>query len=56
MKRVFTAVFSLITACTLAACATAGGTVVGAGIGSIAGDTKVGAMIGGGMGLLYDFL
>jgi hypothetical protein len=26
----------------------------GAGIGSVAGDTKAGALIGGGIGLLYD--
>jgi hypothetical protein len=38
----------------LAACGTVVGTAAGAGIGSIAGDTKTGAIIGGSAGLLYD--
>jgi hypothetical protein len=38
----------------LTGCATVAGTAVGAGIGSIAGDTRAGALIGGGAGLLYD--
>jgi hypothetical protein len=36
--------------------ATAGGAAIGAGIGSLSGDTKAGALIGGGVGLLFDAL
>lgn len=40
----------------LAACGTVVGAGVGAGIGAVAGDTKTGAIIGAGAGLLYDIL
>lgn len=40
----------------LAACATVTGTVVGAGIGSIAGDTSTGAIIGGSVGAIVDII
>jgi hypothetical protein len=41
---------------TLAACGTLVGAGAGAGIGAIASDTKTGAIIGAGAGLLYDIL
>jgi hypothetical protein len=40
----------------LSACGTLVGTGVGAGLGANAGDTKTGAIIGGGAGLIYDIL
>jgi hypothetical protein len=40
----------------LVACATVTGTVVGAGIGSIAGDTSTGAIIGGSVGAMVDII
>jgi len=40
----------------LAACATMAGTAIGAGIGSISGNTTAGALIGGGVGMLVDVL
>jgi len=40
----------------LAACATVAGTAIGAGIGSISGNTTAGALIGGGVGMLIDVL
>ena len=36
------------------ACATVGGTLVGAGIGAIAGDAQMGAAVGGTAGLVVD--
>jgi predicted small secreted protein len=48
---------TLIVACgtlALAACRTVGGAAVGAGIGSISGHTKSGAIIGGSAGLLSE--
>lgn len=56
MKRALTALLLIINMLTLAACATVAGTAVGAGIGSISGDTRTGALVGGSMGLLYDVL
>ena len=38
----------------LVGCATAGGAAIGAGIGSMSGNTKTGALIGGGVGLIID--
>ena len=43
-----------ISVVTLGACATVAGTAVGAGIGSLSGDTRTGALIGGGVGLMFD--
>ncbi len=54
MKRSLATLVTGLGLLTLAACATAAGTVVGAGIGHIAGDTKTGALIGGSVGLMYD--
>lgn len=56
MRREFAAVLAVaITALALAACATVAGSAIGAGIGSLSGDTRTGLLIGGGAGLLYDF-
>jgi ABC-type Zn uptake system ZnuABC Zn-binding protein ZnuA len=56
-------IISLLATCgilTLAACQTtaktAAGAAIGAGIGSISGDTKHGAIIGGSAGLLTSIL
>lgn len=38
----------------LAGCATVGGTLVGAGIGAIAGDAKMGAAVGATTGAVID--
>jgi hypothetical protein len=54
MRREFATLIAGLGLLMLAACATAAGTAVGAGIGHVAGDTKTGALIGGGAGLLYD--
>lgn len=48
MKRISIASITLVAALLLVACGTVTGTAVGAGIGSISGNTKAGAMIGGG--------
>lgn len=56
MKRIFPTLLVSLSTCALVACATAGGAAVGAGIGSVSGNTRAGALIGGGMGLLYDYL
>lgn len=39
---------------TLSACGTLVGAGVGAGVGALAGDTKTGALVGAGAGLIYD--
>lgn len=54
MKRKLVIACTLSSLLILSACATATGTAVGAGVGYIAGDTKTGALIGGGTGLLMD--
>lgn len=54
MKRKLTVLIFLIGIITVTGCATAGGTAIGAGIGSLSGDTKTGALIGGGAGLMID--
>jgi hypothetical protein len=41
---------------TLAGCATAGGALLGAGIGRASGDTTSGALIGAGVGMIFDTL
>jgi hypothetical protein len=56
MKRKVTAVMLLVSMLMLAACGTIVGTAAGAGIGSISGNTRTGALIGGGAGLMYDIL
>ncbi|MFO7188446.1 MAG: hypothetical protein DIU74_002045 [Pseudomonadota bacterium] len=53
MKRRL-ALLALCAAFVLAGCATVAGTAVGAGIGAAAGDTRTGALIGGGVGLMID--
>ncbi len=54
MKRIHITLATLAASLVLVACASVGGAAIGAGIGSIAGDTRAGALIGGGIGLLYD--
>ena len=56
MKRKPTALILAICVITLTGCATVAGTAVGAGIGSLSGDTRTGALIGGGVGLMVDVL
>ena len=56
MKRKVTAVILVVGTVMLAACGTIVGTAAGAGIGSISGNTRTGALIGGGAGLIYDIL
>jgi hypothetical protein len=56
MKRKVIAVMLLVGTLMLAACGTIVGTAAGAGIGSISGNTRTGAIIGGGAGLMYDIL
>ncbi|MGH8607094.1 MAG: glycine zipper domain-containing protein [Gammaproteobacteria bacterium] len=40
----------------LTACATMAGASIGAGIGSISGNTSAGALIGGGVGAMIDVI
>jgi hypothetical protein len=40
----------------VSACATAAGGLIGAGIGSAAGDTSTGALIGAGVGMMIDIM
>jgi hypothetical protein len=54
MKRRFATLLAALTLSTLAACATVAGTAIGAGIGSLSGNTTAGALIGGGIGMLVD--
>ena len=56
MKRKVTPVMLLMGMLMLAACGTIFGTAAGAGIGSISGNTRTGAVIGGGAGLIYDIV
>ena len=56
MKRKVIAAMLLVGTLMLAACGTIVGTAAGAGIGSISGNTRTGAIIGGGAGLMYDIL
>jgi len=54
MKRKSILLVAAVSIMTLVGCATAGGAAVGAGIGSMSGNTKSGALIGGGIGLIID--
>jgi hypothetical protein len=45
---------ALFVALVVTACATVGGSMVGAGIGRASGDEKTGAMIGAGVGMMID--
>ena len=56
MKRKLNAVILIVGMLMLPACGTIVGTAAGAGIGSISGNTRTGALIGGGAGLIYDIL
>ncbi len=50
MKQAFAGVMLIL----LVGCATVGGTVVGAGIGAIAGDAEMGAAVGATAGAVVD--
>ena len=54
MKRTLLAVAALAALVTLSGCATVAGTMIGTGVGSLAGRPFSGAMIGGGIGMLVD--
>jgi hypothetical protein len=56
MKRTVIALSAALGIAVLAACATMAGTAIGAGIGSISGNTGAGALIGGGVGMLVDIM
>ena len=56
MKRFVIALIAATGLVVLAACATMAGTAIGAGIGSISGNTGAGALIGGGVGMLVDLM
>jgi hypothetical protein len=45
---------ALFVALVVTACATVGGSMVGAGIGRASGDEKTGRMIGAGVGMMID--
>ena len=52
MKRRIVGILAIITL--TVACATVGGTLVGAGIGAIAGDAQLGAAVGATAGAVVD--
>jgi len=56
MKRRLSVFFAAVGLFVLAGCATMAGTAIGAGIGSVSGNTSAGAMIGGGVGMMVDVL
>jgi hypothetical protein len=56
MKRKLNPVILIVGMLMLPSCGTIVGTAAGAGIGSISGNTRIGALIGGGAGLIYDIL
>ncbi len=53
-RRLFAAA-ALAVLATLSGCATIAGTMIGTGVGTLAGAPFSGAMIGGGVGMLVDF-
>ena len=54
MKKRLFAVAALAALVTLSGCATVAGTMIGTGVGTLAGAPFSGAMIGGGVGMLVD--
>ncbi len=56
MIRRTMAIVVLCATALVAACATAGGALIGAGIGRTQGDEKAGAMIGAGAGMMIDVM
>lgn len=54
MKRQLTILMTVAVLFVAVGCATIGGTVVGAGIGAIAGDARTGAAVGMTAGAVYD--
>ena len=55
MKRPLLAAAALAALFSLSGCPTVAGTMIGAGVGTLAGHPVSGAMIGGGVGMLVDF-
>ena len=56
MKRIVKLICAATAVVVLASCATAAGTAVGAGIGSLSGNTEAGALMGGGVGMMVDIM
>jgi len=57
MRRMLNMLVSLALAASITACATAGGAMMGAGISrATGGDATTGALIGGGIGMMVDFM
>lgn len=54
MKSVLKLLVVVVCFLYLSACATVGGTIVGAGIGAIAGDAELGAAVGATSGAVVD--
>ena len=54
MQRRLLAAAALAALVSLSGCATVAGTMIGAGVGTLAGHPVSGAMIGGGVGMLVD--
>ena len=56
MMHKFKLLIALAIVALISACATAAGGLIGAGIGSAAGDTSTGALIGAGVGMMIDIM
>lgn len=54
MKRLLVNPIAGLAALVLVGCATVGGTLVGAGIGALAGDAEMGAAVGATAGVVVD--
>lgn len=54
MKSILKVLVVIVWSLYLGACATVGGTIVGAGIGAIAGDAELGAAVGATSGAVVD--
>jgi hypothetical protein len=54
MKRKITTILAVAALVVAAGCATVGGTLVGAGIGALAGDAEMGAAVGMTSGAVVD--
>ena len=54
MRKLMIAILAVAAVGLVAGCATIGGTVVGAGIGALAGDAEMGAAVGMTAGAVHD--